>query len=116
MPDDSPTNTLGTDALSWVAPNQANILSISFLLGFGDGIFQNQISSLIGLLYPSERDAAARNEGEMIGGVKGLPTGIKGCLFHRTKKTTKSRIKRQKAARFGCPQFFCSIVGRAVSE
>ena len=63
MPDDSPTNTLGTDSLSWVAPNQANILSISFLLGFGDGIFQNQISSLIGLLYPSERDAAARNEG-----------------------------------------------------
>ena len=51
-------------------------LAVSFLLGFGDGIFQNQICSLIGLLYPSERDAAARN----------------GSLS----KTTKLRIKRQK--------------------
>ena len=64
MPDDSPTNQLGTDALSWLMPNKANVLSISFLLGFGDGIFQNQICSLIGLLYPSERDAAARNGGQ----------------------------------------------------
>jgi len=59
MPDDSPTNQLGTDELSWLVPSKANVLSISFLLGFGDGIFQNQICSLIGLLYPSERDAAA---------------------------------------------------------
>ena len=64
MPDDSPTNQLGTDELSWLVPSKANVLSVSFLLGFGDGIFQNQICSLIGLLYPSERDAAARKGGK----------------------------------------------------
>jgi len=59
LPEDSPTNTVGTDALAWIFPTEETILIISFLLGFGDGIFQNQICSLIGLLYPKEEDAAS---------------------------------------------------------
>ena len=96
LPEDSPTNTVGTDALgidniipnhlmyelhsnlfrvvtcntaqvtdvlicwkAWIFPTEKTILTISFLLGFGDGIFQNQICSLIGLLYPKEEDAAS---------------------------------------------------------
>ena len=44
---------------AWIFPTEETILIISFLLGFGDGIFQNQICSLIGLLYPKEEDAAS---------------------------------------------------------
>ena len=32
---------------------------IAFLLGFGDSMYQNQMVSLIGLIYPEEHKAAA---------------------------------------------------------
>ena len=35
------------------------MIAIAFLLGFGDSMYQNQIVSLIGLLYPEEKEAAA---------------------------------------------------------
>ena len=59
LPDDSTTNMRGTDELSYWLPTEGSILSISFLLGFGDALFQNQICSLIGYLYPKEKDAAS---------------------------------------------------------
>lgn len=36
-----------------------SITVIAFLLGFGDSMYQNQIVSLIGLIYPEEDKAAA---------------------------------------------------------
>ena len=59
LPDDSPTTIEGTEALKWIYPTSGWMIAIAFLLGFGDSMYQNQIVSLIGLLYPEEKEAAA---------------------------------------------------------
>merc|ERR1712227_92769 len=59
LPDDSPTTIEGSEELKWIYPTSAWMMVIAFLLGFGDSMYQNQIVSLIGLIYPEEDKAAA---------------------------------------------------------
>lgn len=58
LPDDSPTTIVGSEELKWIYPTSAWIMTTAFLLGFGDSMYQNQLVSIIGLLYPDDESAA----------------------------------------------------------
>jgi len=59
LPDDSTTSRVGTYSPTWAEPSTASILTTAFFLGLGDSMYQNQIVSLIGLIFPEEENASA---------------------------------------------------------